>query len=110
MVASPILEVTKELLLEAEDESATGAAAVASPNPAAPVQFDATGALLKNLSYKAGLLNIGVGARVVAKHDLSATAKRPAIAQGTSGTVLAFTSSQVNVKWEMDPAQQIGVA
>ena len=91
-------------------ENATGTAAVASPNPAAPVQFDATGALLKNLSYKAGLLNIGVGVRVVAKHDLSATAKRPAIAQGASGTVLAFTSSQVNVKWEMDPAQEIGVA
>ncbi len=110
LVANPILEVTKELLLGAEEESATGTAAVASPNPAAPVQFDATGALLKNSSYKAGLLNIGVGVRVVAKHDLSATAKRPAIAQGASGTVLAFTTSQVNVKWEMEPAQEIGVA
>ena len=100
-----ILETTQKFIDQAEQGTASkGLPARTGPTPsgAAALAFDAEGALVEHLTYKANQRGIEQGGRVRCVKAIAGKACRTGVEVGREGRVQAFKAALVQVLWDVD--------
>ena len=98
-----ILQMTQQMITKAEEgASAKGLPARSGPTPSADaaLSFDADGALVENLAFKANQRGIVQGGRVRCIKDVPANSKHQGVKRGAVGWLAAFKTAAVEVLWE----------